>query len=59
MGVDCFKSNAQTAINDLRDLILTMPDKSDVSEDSQKIFLLQKLAALQRAFNGIEQTDLN
>lgn len=59
MGVDCFKSNAQTAIEDLRDLILTMPDKGDVAEDSQKVFLLQKLASLEFAFNGVEQEDLN
>jgi hypothetical protein len=56
--IDTFKAKAEELLSQLEELIETMPQKGDTSEQCQKVHLLNKLSSLESAFNGTEQEDL-
>ncbi|MDB4590943.1 DUF4116 domain-containing protein [Flavobacteriaceae bacterium] len=52
------QNQLQTHINDINQIINTLPDKGDTCEESQKICLLNTLQQFEHNVNGIEKEDL-
>lgn len=54
-----FKTKAESLINELEELINTMPYRGNSEQESQKIYLSNKLNQFSYAINGVEEGDFD